>query len=45
MMRAALDPHDVALKPPPQSVAEQQVHARLIPMHGLKMWQALVECV
>ncbi|TBU23510.1 alpha/beta-hydrolase [Dichomitus squalens] len=43
MIRAAFDPHDMAIKPPPQSVAEQQVHSRLVPMHGLRMWQTLVE--
>ncbi|KAI0637973.1 alpha/beta-hydrolase [Trametes polyzona] len=42
-VRAALDPHDHPIKPPQQSVSEQQVHTQFIPMHGLRMWQSLVE--
>ncbi|KAI0722242.1 alpha/beta-hydrolase [Cerioporus squamosus] len=42
-VRAVFDPRDHPLKPPQQSVSEQQVHTQLIPMHGLRMWQSLVE--
>ncbi|KAI0356462.1 alpha/beta-hydrolase [Trametes cingulata] len=43
-VRAAFDPHDHPIKPPQQSVSEQQVHTHFIPVHGLRMWQSLVEC-
>ncbi|KAI0368056.1 alpha/beta-hydrolase [Pilatotrama ljubarskyi] len=42
-MRAAFAPHDHPIKPPQQSVSEQQVHTHFIPVHGLRMWQSLVE--
>ena len=42
-VRAAFDPHDHPLKAPQQSVSEQQVHTQFIPMHGLRIWQSLVE--
>ena len=42
-LRAAFDPHDHPLKAPQQSVSEQQVHTQFIPMHGLRIWQSLVE--
>ncbi|KAI0751533.1 alpha/beta-hydrolase [Daedaleopsis nitida] len=41
--RAAFDPHDHPIKPPQQSVSEQQVHTQFIPVHGLRIWQSLVE--
>jgi hypothetical protein len=41
-LRAAFDPHDDPARPPKQSVSEQQVHTHIIPMHGLKIWDALV---
>ena len=44
-VRAAFDPHDHPTKPPQQSVSEEQVHEQFIPMHGLRMWQYLVEYV
>ncbi|KAH9894438.1 alpha/beta-hydrolase [Cubamyces lactineus] len=42
-VRAVFDPDDHPTKAPQQSVSEQQVHAQVIPMHGLRMWQSLVE--
>ncbi|RDX53666.1 alpha/beta-hydrolase [Lentinus brumalis] len=42
-VRAVFDHHDHPLKPPRQSVSEQQVHTQVIPIHGLRMWQSLVE--
>ncbi|RPD66751.1 alpha/beta-hydrolase [Lentinus tigrinus ALCF2SS1-7] len=42
-VRAVFDPRDHPLKPPQQSVSEQQVHAQFIPVHGLRMWQSLIE--
>ncbi|KAI0772028.1 alpha/beta-hydrolase [Trametes elegans] len=42
-VRAAFDPHDHPIKPPQQSVSEQQIRAQFIPMHGLRIWQSLVE--
>ncbi|KAI0650222.1 alpha/beta-hydrolase [Trametes meyenii] len=42
-VRAAFDPHDHPIKPPQQSVSEQQVHPQFVPMHGLRMWQSIVE--
>lgn len=44
-VRAAFDPHDHPVKPPQQSASEQQVHTQFIAMHGLRMWQSLVEYV
>ncbi|ESK94434.1 putative lipase esterase from carbohydrate esterase family ce10 [Moniliophthora roreri MCA 2997] len=41
-VRAAFDPHDDPMRPPKQSVSEQQVKTHIIPMHGLKIWDALV---
>lgn len=42
VIRATFDPSDHPVKPPPQSVSEQQVQANIIPMHGLRMWDFLV---
>ncbi|KAH9927178.1 alpha/beta-hydrolase [Epithele typhae] len=42
-VRAALDPHDHPIHAPQQSVSEQQVRTRAFPMHGLRIWQSLVE--
>ncbi|KAI0824710.1 alpha/beta-hydrolase [Trametes gibbosa] len=42
-VRAALDPRDHPVKPPQQSVSEQQVHAQFMPMHGMRIWQSIVE--
>ncbi|KAI0677037.1 alpha/beta-hydrolase [Trametes maxima] len=42
-VRAAFDPHDHPIKPPQQSVSEQQVHPQFVPMHGLRMWQSIIE--
>ncbi|KAG6915654.1 hypothetical protein DXG01_010524 [Tephrocybe rancida] len=44
-IRAALDPYDDPNKPPQQSVSEQQVHARLIPIHGLRLWDNIIRQV
>ncbi|TFK71796.1 alpha/beta-hydrolase [Pluteus cervinus] len=41
-LKAAFDPHDDPVRPPQQSASEQQVHARLWPMHGLRIWDGLV---
>ena len=42
-VRAALDPHDHPIKGPQQSISEQEMHTRVFPMHGLRIWQSLVE--
>ncbi|CDO68138.1 hypothetical protein BN946_scf185003.g10 [Trametes cinnabarina] len=42
-LRAVFDRHDHPFKAPQQSVSEQQVHTQLVSMHGLRMWQSLVE--
>ncbi|KAH0587778.1 hypothetical protein H2248_006536 [Termitomyces sp. 'cryptogamus'] len=39
---AALNPRDNPNKPPQQSVSEQQVRARLIPVHGLRLWDSII---
>ncbi len=44
VIRAALDPNDSALKVPTQSVSEQQIRMRISSLHGLKLWQSIVEC-
>ena len=44
-LRAAFDPEDHPTKAPRQSVSEQQTYARMVPFHGLRMWQSLVACV
>lgn len=41
-IRAAFDPNDDPVKPPKQSVSEQQVQTHVIPIHGLRMWDQLV---
>ncbi|OSC99002.1 alpha/beta-hydrolase [Trametes coccinea BRFM310] len=41
--RAVFEANDHPTKPPQQSVSEQQVHPQMAPMHGLRMWQSLVE--
>ncbi|KAI1786660.1 alpha/beta-hydrolase [Ganoderma leucocontextum] len=43
VIRAALDPNDSAFKVPPQSASEQQIRTRIASVHGLKMWQSIVE--
>ncbi|KAK0206338.1 hypothetical protein DFS33DRAFT_1372681 [Desarmillaria ectypa] len=42
IIRAAFTPHDDPTRPPRQSVSEQQVHTHVIPLHGLRLWDALV---
>ena len=42
VIKATLNPSDHPDKPPSQSVSEQQVRARIIPMHGLRIWDAIV---
>ena len=42
VIKATFDPSDHPVKPPPQSVSEQQVKANIIPMHGLRIWDFLV---
>jgi hypothetical protein len=42
VIKATFDPADHPVKPPPQSVSEQQVQANVIPMHGLRIWDFLV---
>ena len=42
VIRATFDPSDRSAGPPPQSASEQQVKANVVPMHGLRMWDALV---
>jgi hypothetical protein len=41
-IRAAFDPDDDPLHPPRQSVSEQQVKTKVIPVHGLKMWDSII---
>ena len=42
VIKATLNPSDHGDDPPSQSVSEQQVRARIIPMHGLRIWDAIV---
>lgn len=42
VIKATFDPSDHPVKPPPQSVSEQQVKANIIPVHGLRVWDLLV---
>ncbi len=42
VIRAAFDPDDDPVRPPRQSVSEQQVRTHIIPMHGLRIWDVLV---
>jgi hypothetical protein len=42
VIKATFDPSDHPVKPPPQSVSEQQVKANVFPMHGLRIWDFLV---
>ena len=44
-VRAAFDPEDHPLKPPKQSVSEQQTETNVVPIHGLRIWQNLVSYV
>ncbi|KAJ4478319.1 hypothetical protein J3R30DRAFT_3480447 [Lentinula aciculospora] len=42
-VKAAFDPHDDPMRPPKQSVSEQQVQTHIIPgMHGLRIWDAIL---
>lgn len=42
-VKAAFDPHDDPMRPPKQSVSEQQVRSQIIPgMHGLRLWDAIL---
>ncbi|KII94934.1 hypothetical protein PLICRDRAFT_33764 [Plicaturopsis crispa FD-325 SS-3] len=41
-IRAAFDPDDDPMKPPRHSASEQQTQSHLIPMHGLRVWDALL---
>ncbi|KAH9482748.1 AB hydrolase superfamily protein C4A8.06c [Psilocybe cubensis] len=41
-IQAAFDPDDDPNKPPPQSVSEEQIRARCIPVHGLRMWDNIL---
>lgn len=41
-VRAAFDPADHPTKAPKQSVSEQQTYARMLPFHGVRIWQSLV---
>ncbi len=41
-IKAAFDPEDHLTRPPRQSVSEEQVHPRVIPWHGVRLWQSLV---
>jgi len=42
VIKATFDPSDHPVNPPTQSVSEQQVKANIIPMHGLRIWDAIV---
>lgn len=42
VIKATLNPSDHPTNPPSQSASEQQVRARIIPMHGLRIWDAIV---
>ncbi|THH16438.1 hypothetical protein EW146_g4194 [Bondarzewia mesenterica] len=41
-VRATLNPNDHPVKPPRQSVSEQQVSTHIVPMHGLSIWNSIV---
>lgn len=41
-VRAAFDINDDPNKAPQMSASEQQVKSHLVPMHGLRIWDALV---
>ena len=41
-IKATLNPSDHPTNPPQQSASEQQVKANVIPMHGLRIWDAIV---
>ncbi|KAF9028446.1 alpha/beta-hydrolase [Hymenopellis radicata] len=42
VIRAAFDSDDDPVRPPRQSVSEQQVRTHIIPMHGLRIWDVLI---
>ncbi|KAF9076850.1 hypothetical protein BDP27DRAFT_1254731 [Rhodocollybia butyracea] len=43
VVKAAFDPHDDPIRPPQQSVSEQQVRTHIIPgIHGLRLWDAIL---
>jgi len=42
VIKATLNPSDHPANPPPQSASEEQVQAKIIPMHGLRIWDAIV---
>ncbi|KAJ3739568.1 hypothetical protein DFH05DRAFT_1513838 [Lentinula detonsa] len=45
-VRAAFDPHDDPMRPPKQSVSEEQARAHIIPgMHGLRIWDAILRYI
>jgi hypothetical protein len=44
-IQAAFDEDDNPVKPPKQSVSEQQTDNQILPMHGLRMWQGLLKWV
>ena len=41
-IKATLNPSDHPSNPPAQSASEEQVQAKIIPMHGLRIWDAIV---
>ncbi|TFY78435.1 hypothetical protein EWM64_g5576 [Hericium alpestre] len=41
-LRAIFDPNDNPIRAPRQSVAEEQTHTHLVPLHGLSIWDSLV---
>ncbi|KAI0700770.1 alpha/beta-hydrolase [Cytidiella melzeri] len=42
VFRAAFDPEDNLAKAPHQSVSEEQTSANILPVHGLQMWQGII---
>lgn len=41
-IRAAFDPQDNPIHPPKQSASEQQVRNKMLPIHGLRMWDGII---
>lgn len=43
--RAAFDPNDDPFRAPRQSVSEQQKKTYIVPMHGLTLWNSVLQYV
>lgn len=44
-VRAAFDPNDDPFRAPKQSVSEQQKKTHIVPMHGLTLWNSVLQYV